>query len=122
MLVPQERRALLLLVGVFVVVAAGTALLEYLGPGAFATPFSPALADGTLASVRGTVDDVVAANGGHLVCRIGGVRVFVPASAVPAPELQKGELVECYGLVSTYAGAKELTVRDARDLVRVDQE
>ncbi len=122
MLVPQERRALLLLVGVFAVVASGAALLEYLGPDAFATPFSPALADGTLASVRGTVEDVVAANGGHLVCRIGGVRVFVPASAVPNPEPQKGELVECYGVVSTYSGAKELTVRDARDLVRVDQE
>jgi len=122
MLVPQERRALLLLVGVFAVVAVGSGLLEYLGPGAFATPFSPALADGTLASVRGTVDDVVAANGGHLICRIGSVRVFVPASAVPDRELQKGELIECYGLVSTYAGAKELIVRDARDLVRVDQE
>ena len=85
MLVPQERRALLLLVGVFAVVAVGAGLLEYLGPGAFATPFSPALADGTLASVRGTVDDVVAANGGHLICRIGSVRVFVPASAVPDP-------------------------------------
>lgn len=122
MLVPQERRALLLLVGVFAVVAVGAGLLEYLGPGAFATPFSPALADGTLASVRGAVEDVVAANGGHLICRIGGVRVFVPASAVPEPAPQQGELLECYGIVSTYAGAKELTVRDARDLVRVDQE
>lgn len=122
MLVPQERRALLLLVGVFAAVAVGAALLEYLGPGAFATPFSPALADGTLASVRGAVEDVVAANGGHLICRIGGVRVFVPASAVPEPAPQQGELLECYGIVSTYAGAKELTVRDARDLVRVDQE
>lgn len=122
MLVPQERRALLLLVAVFAVVAVGATLLEYLGPGAFATPFSPALADGTLASVRGTVEDVVAANGGHLICRIGGVRVFVPASAVPEPAPQQGELLECYGIVSTYAGAKELTVRDARDLIVVDQE
>ena len=122
MLVQQERRALLLLVGVFAVVAAGAALLEYLGPGAFASPFSPTLSDGTLASVRGTVEDVVAANGGHLICRVGGVRVFVPASAVPEPAPQIGELLECYGIVSTYAGAKELTVRDARDLVRVDQE
>lgn len=122
MLVPQERRALLLLVGVFAVVAVGAAILEYLGPGAFATPFSPALPDGTLATVRGSVEDVVAANGGHLICRIGGVRVFVPASAVPEQAPQKGELLECYGIVSTYSGAKELTVRDARDLVRVDQE
>lgn len=122
MLVPQERRALLLLVGVFAVVVAGAALLEYLGPGAFATPFSPALSDGTLASVRGTVQDVTAANGGHLVFQVGGVRVFVPASAVPDPVPRNGDLLECYGVVSTYAGAKELTVRDARDLVRVDQE
>ncbi|MEN6341123.1 MAG: hypothetical protein ABFC89_01035 [Methanospirillum sp.] len=122
MLMPQERRALLLLVGVFAVVAAGAALLEYLGSGAFATPFSPTLPDGTLASVRGPVEDVVAANGGHLICRIGGVRVFVPASAVPEPAPQAGELLECYGIVSTYEGAKELAVRDARDLVRVDQE
>jgi DNA/RNA endonuclease YhcR with UshA esterase domain len=49
-------------------------------------------------------------------------RVFVPASAVPEPAPQQGEHFECYGIVSTYAGAKELTVRDARDLVRVDQE
>lgn len=122
MLVPQERRALLLLIGVFAVVAVGAALLEYIGPDAFATPFSPALSDGTLAFVRGTVEDVVPANGGHLICRIGGVHVFVPASAVPEPVPQKGDLVACYGVVSTYAGAKELTVRDARDLVRVDQE
>ena len=88
----------------------------------FATPYSPALSDGTLASVRGTVEEVVAANGGHLICRVGGVRVFVQASAVPIPEPQKGELVECYGIVSTYAGAKESTLGHARDLVRVDQE
>ncbi len=122
MLVPQERRALLLLVSVFVVVAAGAAVLEYLGPSAFATPFSPDLPDGTLASVRGAVEEVTAANGGHLICRVGGVRVVVPASAVPDPEPEKGDLVVCYGVVSTYAGAKELTVRDAGDLVRVDQE
>ncbi len=122
MLVPQERRALLLLVGVFAVVAIGAALIESLGPGALATPYSPELADGTLASVRGTVEEVVAANGGHLICRVGGVRVFVPASAVPEPAPRQGEILECYGIVSTYAGAKELTVRDARDLVPVDQE
>lgn len=121
MLVPQERRALLLLVGVFAVVAVGAAVIESLGPGAFATPYSPDLADGTLASVRGTVEEVVAAKGGHLVCRIDGVRVFVPASAVPEPAPQQGQVLECYGIVSTYAGAKELTVRDARDLVPVDQ-
>lgn len=122
MLVPQERRALLLLIAVFAAVAVGAALLEYLGPDAFAAPFSPDLADGTLASVRGTVEDVVAANGGHLICRIGGVRVFIPASAVPDPAPAKGELVECYGIVSTYEGTKELTLRGAGDLVRVDQE
>lgn len=122
MLVPQERRALLLLVGVFAVVAGGAAILEYLGPSAFATPFSPDLADGTLATVRGTVESVVAANGGHLICQIGDVRVFVPASAVPEPVPQQGEIFTCYGIVSTYAGAKELTVRDAHDLVRVGQE
>lgn len=122
MLVPQERRALLLLVGVFAVVAAGAVLIESLGPGAFATPYSPDLADGTLASVRGTVEDVIGANGGHLICRIGGVRVFVPASAVPEPPPQQGQVLECYGIVSTYAGAKELTIREAHDLVLVDQE
>jgi hypothetical protein len=122
MLVPQERRALLLLVGVFTVVALGAGVLEYLGPGTFATPFSPGLADGTLASVRGVVEDVTEAKGGHLLCRIGGVRVFVPASAVPEPVPREGELVVCFGTVSTYAGEKELTIRDASDLVRVDQE
>jgi DNA/RNA endonuclease YhcR with UshA esterase domain len=45
-----------------------------------------------------------------------------PAAAVPDPAPQNGELLECYGVVSTYAGAKELTIRDARDLVRIDQE
>jgi hypothetical protein len=122
MLVPQERRALLLLVGVFLVVAAGAAVLEYLGPGAFATPYSTDLSDGTLASVRGAVEDVVEANGGHLICRIGDVRVFVPASAVPSPIPRKGDLVECYGIVSTYEGAKEIAIRDARALVIIDQE
>lgn len=122
MLVPQERRALLLLVCVFAVVAVGAGILEHLGPGAFATPFSPDLADGTLASVRGAVEDVVEATGGHLVCRVGGVRVFVPASAVPSPLPRTGDLVECYGIVSTYEGAKEIAVREARDLVLVDQE
>lgn len=122
MLLPQERRALALLVGVLVVISCGTALLEYLGPEAFATPFSTDLQDGTLAVARGTVEDVVAANGGHLICRIDGVRVFVPAAAVRDPVPRKGDRLVCYGLVSTYAGAKELTVRDANDLVRVDQE
>lgn len=122
MLVPQERRALLLLVGVFAVVAGGAVLIESLGLDAFATPYSPDLADGTLASVRGTVEDVIPANGGHLICRIGGVRVFVPASAVPEPAPRQGQTLECFGIVSTYAGEKELTVREARDLVLVDQE
>lgn len=121
MLVPQERRALALLVGVLAVVAAGAAIIESLGPDAFATPFSPDLPDGTLASVRGTVEEVIEANGGHLVCRVAGVRVFVPASAVPAEIPREGEALACYGVVSTYAGEKEITVRDSRDLLRADQ-
>jgi hypothetical protein len=121
MLVSQERRALILLAAVFVAVALGAAALEYLGPGPFATPFSPELPDGTLAVVRGPVEEVVATDGGHLVCRIGDVRVFVPSSAVPERIPAEGEFVECYGLVSTYAGAKEVTVREARDLRRGDQ-
>lgn len=122
MLVPQERQALALLAAVFIVVAGGAVYLEYLGPGAFATPFSTDLADGTLASVQGTVEDVVVASGGHLICRVDRVRIFVPASAVPDPAPVRGELLQCYGIVSTYAGSKELTVRDARDIVRIDQE
>ena len=122
MLVQQERRALAILLLVFGLVAGGAALLEALGPGAFAVPFSPDLADGTLAVAHGPVEDVIAANGGHLICRVGAVRVFMPASVVPEPVPAKGELVECFGLVSTYSGAKELVLREARDLVRVDQE
>ena len=122
MLVQQERRALAILLLVLGLVAGGAVLLETLGPGAFALPFTPDLPDGTLAVGRGPAEDVIVASGGHLVCRVDGVRLFVPASAVPEPVPAKGELVECYGLVSTYGGAKELVLREARDLVRVDQE
>ncbi len=122
MLVPQERRALAILLFVFGLVVGGAALLEVLGPGPFAVPFSTDLADGTLAVVQGPVEEVIATDGGHLICRVGEVRLFIPASAVPDHTPTKGELVECYGLVSTYNGARELVLREARDLRRVDQE
>ncbi|HOT93657.1 MAG TPA: hypothetical protein PK089_00490 [Methanoregulaceae archaeon] len=122
MLVPQERRALVLLLLVFGLVAGGAALLEVLGPAPFAVPFSPDLPDGTLAVVRGPVDQVIVAGGGHLICRVGGVRVFMPASTVPDPAPVTGGIVECYGLVSTYGGVRELVLRQAGDLRRVDQE
>lgn len=106
---------------VFLLVAGGAALLEYLGPGAFAAPFSPDLPDGALAVARGTVEEVVEADGGHLVCRVGRVRVFVPASAVPDPPPRLGEALTCYGTVSTYRGERELAVRGAGDIRRLDQ-
>ena len=122
MLVSQERRALAVLLLVFGLVAGGAALLEVLGPETFAVPFSPDLPDGTLAFVRGPVEEVIATDGGHLITRVGEVRVFIPASAVPDPAPTKGEVVACYGLVSTYNGAREIVLREARDLRRADQE
>ena len=122
MLVSQERRALAVLLLVFGLVAGGAALLEVLGPETFAVPFSADLPDGTLAVVRGPIEEVVATDGGHLICRVGRVRVFMPASAVPDPAPTKDESVECYGIVSTYNGVRELVLREARDLRRVDQE
>ena len=85
----------------------------------FASPFSPESPDGALVSLQGTVERVtVTETGGHMILRVDGIPVFVPASARGELILLEGDRVAVLGTVQTYRGEKEIVVQ-GRDDIRV---
>jgi hypothetical protein len=115
----QERTALLLLVAVCLIVAGAHLVLTGMGKAAFASPFSPESPDGALVSLQGTVERVtVTETGGHMILRVDGIPVFVPASARGELILLEGDRVAVLGTVQTYRGEKEIVVQ-GRDDIRV---
>ncbi|MDD1654501.1 MAG: hypothetical protein LUO91_02190, partial [Methanomicrobiales archaeon] len=115
----QERTALLLLVAVCLIVAGAHLVLTGIGKAAFASPFSPESPDGALVSLQGTVERVtVTETGGHMILRVDGIPVFVPASSRGERIILEGDRVAVLGTVQTYRGEKEIVVQ-GRDDIRV---
>ncbi len=117
MLEPQERTALLLLIGVVAAVLTAHLVLEaYVRPLA-ASPFSTSSTDGELVSLEGRIEALSAtASGGHLLLTVAGVPVFVPAPVAASLDLHENDSVALYGVVQTYRGKKEIVVESPGDI------
>lgn len=117
MLTPPERHAVLILTGVIAVLALFHFGIVLLFPDGGAVPYAPDRADGSLATLTGTVEDITfTRTGGHLILNISGTTVFIPEGG-GGLELLRGDNVTVRGIVDTYAGKKEIIVNDPADIV-----
>jgi len=115
----QERTALLLILGVLAILAAGHLILTSLGNAPFAAPYSDASREGDLVFVRGAVGSVSpTSTGGHLLLVVNGTRVFIPSPVSGQVGLRVNDTVRIYGIVQVFQGRREVAVRDARDVER----
>ena len=117
MLTTQERNAFIIL-GLVAIAILGVAIaMETIGTAPFATRFSEETADGTLVSITGTIEKLtLIKDGGHRILVINGTTVFIPGSAGSGLSLSKGQSVTVYGIVTTYQGEKEITVKRPTDV------
>lgn len=116
MLTSSERHAVGILAVVIVLLAAFHIGVVLFVPDAGAVPYAADLADGTLVTHTGTVDNsLITKTGGHLILNVSGVDIFVPGGGSKLRFL-KGDRVEVRGIVETYAGKKEIMVNDADDV------
>ncbi|MDT8356877.1 MAG: hypothetical protein RQ758_00055 [Methanomicrobiaceae archaeon] len=119
---PQERTAIILLASILVAIACAHLLIESQGREAFARPYSPESSEGELVSIEGLVEERhTTASGGHLLLRVRGVRVFVPATALPDQIPSRGDAVLAIGTVQTFRGEREVVVERASDLSITDR-
>lgn len=113
----QERKAILLLVAVAIIVAAAHLVLASLGKQPFARPFTSNSTDGELVFIEGRIDQItLTKNGGHMIVSVNNLSIFVPAQVIQDQSLHKGDRISVYGLVQTYQGKKEIVVSTADDL------
>ena len=113
----QERTAFLLLVAVCVIVAGAHLVLTGIGKAAFAAPYSSQSREGDLVSLQGIVEQAtVTQSGNHLLLRLDGIPVFVPASARGDLTVLEGDRVAVLGTVRIYQGEKEVVVQAREDL------
>ncbi|HTY14438.1 MAG TPA: hypothetical protein VMC42_01910 [Methanoregulaceae archaeon] len=117
MLTTPERNAFIIL-GLVAIAILGVAIaMEMLGTVSFATRFSEETADGTLVSITGTIEkQTIIKDGGHRILVINGTTVFIPGSAGAGLSLSRGQSVTVYGIVTTYQGEKEITVKRSADV------
>ncbi|MDV0444247.1 hypothetical protein [Methanorbis rubei] len=119
MLTQPERRAVLLLAGVVLLLLAfhlGTTLFV---PDGGAVAYSADLADGVLVKHTGTVLDLTfTKTGGHLIVNVSGTDVFVPGGASKLT-LLVGDQVTLRGITETYSGKKEIIVNDPSDIAKI---
>jgi hypothetical protein len=113
----QERTAFLLLVAVCAIVAGAHLVLTGIGKAAFASPYSTRSQVGDLVSLQGTVERVtVTQSGNHLMLRVDGIPVFVPASARGDLVVLEGDRMAVLGTVQIYQGEREIVVQAKEDL------
>jgi hypothetical protein len=118
MLLHQEKIAMLLLLMVTISAVCGYIVLDALGKGSFAAPYSDSAADGTPVRLEGQVNSVVVSRtGGHLIMEVSGVPVFVPGQVAGGISVMKDDRVTITGTVQTYQGKKEILVNDPRDII-----
>jgi hypothetical protein len=114
---PQERTAFLLLVAVCLIVAGAHLVLTGIGKAAFAAPYSSQSREGDLVTLQGTVERAsVTESGNHLILRVDGIPVFVPASARGNLPVLAGDRVAVLGTVQTFQGEKEIVIQAAEDI------
>ena len=100
-------------IAIFIVYAA----IELQGREVFAGEFNSTKADGSLVKLNGVAEKVVnTEEGGHAIMNIDGVKVFVPANALPEEGIKDGDHLLLYGTVQTYRGEKEVIVGSAKDI------
>jgi len=113
----QERTAFLLLLAVCMIVAGAHLVLTGIGKAAFASPYSSQSREGDLVTLQGTVEKVtVTQSGGHLILRVDGIPVFVPASARGDLPVLAGDRVAVLGTIQIYQGEREIVVQSRGDL------
>ena len=117
MLERQERRALLLLISVAIVVITSHLILDTLGKRPFAVPYSDASGDGVLVSLTGSIDHLsLTKSGGHLILQVYNTSVFIGNPIAQNLTLHNGENISVIGIVQTYQGKKEVVVLAASDI------
>ena len=113
----QERVAILLLIAVALTVVLAQVVLSSFGKAPFASEYTDQVADGTLVSLSGIIDQAtVLSNGGHVVLSVNNTTVFVPATVAGDRAFVKGTPVSLYGTVQTYRGKKEIVIAAADDI------
>jgi len=118
---PQERTALLLLGGVLAILLAAHLVLTSLGDTALASPYTEGSREGDLVVLTGQVGSVTpTSTGGHLLVTVSGTRVFIPSPASREVSLHVNETVRVIGIVQVFQGKKEVAVRGAGDVTRVN--
>ena len=101
MLTRPERRAVVIMVGVILLLAALYAGTIVLFPDSGAVSYQGDLSDGTLVYLEGVVFDTkITSAGGHLILNVSGVDVFVPNGGSESVILP-GDRVRVVGLVDT---------------------
>ena len=116
MLTRPERRAVVIMVGVILLLAALYVGTMVMFPDGGAVSYQDDLADGALVYLEGVVFDTkITSNGGHLIVNVSGVNVFVPNGASESAILP-GDRVRVVGLVDTYAGTKEIVTNGIDDI------
>ena len=121
MLDSQERTALLLLGGVLAILLAAHLVLASLGDAALASPYTDGSREGDLVVLTGQVGSVTpTSTGGHLLVTVGGTRVFIPSPASREVSIKVNDTVRVIGIVQVFQGKKEVAVRGAGDVTRVN--
>lgn len=117
MLERQERRALLLLISVAIVVIASHLILDAVGKRPFAVPYSDASGDGEMVSLTGSIDHLsLTKSGGHLILQVNNTSIFIANPIAQNLSLHKGENISVIGIVQAYQGKKEVVVVGVSDI------
>ncbi len=116
MLTRPERRAVMIMTFVILLLAALYAGTMILFPDGGAVSYQDDRADGTLVYLEGVVFDTkITSTGGHLIVNVSGVDVFV-SNGGSESALLPGDRVRVVGLVDTYAGTKEIAVNSIDEI------
>ncbi len=116
MLTRPERRAVMIMTFVILLLAALYAGTILLFPDGGAVSYRDDISDGTLVYLEGVVFDTkITSTGGHLIVNVSCIDVFVPnggSESVLRPE----DRVRVVGIVNTYAGKKEIVVNGMHEI------
>jgi len=117
MLVRQERIAFMLLCFVSVSIVTASFILTGIDKSILASEYNPRSDEGSLVHVEGEVKEVhMTKNGGHILARINGTAVFIPADVAGEISLDEGDQVSLYGIVQTYRGEREIVLNSKDDI------
>lgn len=111
----QERIAILILLVVLAICAAGTVMLEGMGKEPFATRYTQQTSEGSLVTWQGIVQQVTPVSSGARILTVSGVPVFL-SSAAGGVQVQAGDQVVVYGKVQVFKGKREILVSDPADI------